>query len=144
LKTIIIDGNNLLHKTNLRDRKTLVEAVRSRISSNVKLKFFFDGVGDFASCDIIFSGKKTADELMRDFIEKSNKPTDLTVISSDNYITSLAKKCSCEIKSSEEFWGELSSPTKGKNINQNFIYNDLEKPERMSKKEIDEFKKYFS
>ena len=28
--------------------------------------------------------------------------------------------------------------------NQNFIYDKLEKPERMSKKEIDEFKKYFT
>ncbi len=50
-------------------------------------------------------------------------------------------------RKSEDFWNDINkkmSPTAGKNINQYFIYDDLEKPERMSKREIDEYKKYFT
>jgi predicted RNA-binding protein with PIN domain len=150
MKTIIIDGNNLLHqagnflKMETGRRKALSEAVRSRLPANAKVIFFFDGEGDFASGDIIFSGKKTADELMREFIGKFKDPSKLIVVSSDKFISSLAEKCSCMVKNSKEFWNEINSPAKGKDINQNFIYNDLEKPERMSRKEIDEFRKYFS
>jgi len=71
----------------------------------------------------------------------------LSVVSSDKYITRFAKVCGCSIQSSEEFWQRIdlkSSHTKGKNINQNFIYDKNEKPSGLSKKELEEFRKYFT
>jgi len=67
------------------------------------------------------------------------------VVSSDYGITNLAKMCGCEVKKSEDFWKELNSPSSSKNksINQ-LLYKNGEKPDRITKKELDEFKKYFT
>ena len=50
-----------------------------------------------------------------------------------------------KIKLSEKFWAEINNPVSNKNINQLYIPpEEYEKPERMSKKDLDEFRKYFS
>lgn len=72
---IIIDGNNLLRKSNIKgsgedDRLTLYEKVKSRLGLHQKCIFFFDGYGESSKDDIIFSYDKTADELMKNYIEK--------------------------------------------------------------------------
>lgn len=157
MKTILIDGNNLIHKVlNLKtlfmkekasSQIALVESVKSRLNKNEKVIFVFDGFGVIKQREIIYSNEVTADEVIRHRIEKFSDHKKLKVVSSDNDIINLAKVCGCEVQKSEEFWKDinsLNSVTAGKNINQNFIYNDLEKPERMSKREIDEFKKYFT
>lgn len=157
MKTIIIDGNNLIHKIkNLKaqfavDPKgaaiSLIEIVRSRSQSNARTIFVFDGYGSIANKNVIFSKQLSADEVIRKYIEEFPTHKNLKVISSDIHITSLAKACGCEIQKSEEFRNSLekkNSPASGKNINQNYIYDKPEKPERMSRKEVDEFKKYFS
>lgn len=157
MKTIIIDGNNLIHKvqhlkTLFMKEKTsaqlaLIESVKSRLSGNEKVIFVFDGFGMIKGKDVIFSNEMTADEVIRNRIEKFNDHKKLKVVSSDNDIINLAKVCGCEVQKSEEFRNDINktnSITAGKNINQNFIYNDSDKPERMSRKEIDEFRKYFT
>lgn len=69
----------------------------------------------------------------------------ITVISTDRGITEFAEVCSCKIKLSEKFWAEINNPVSNKNINQLYIPpEEYEKPERMSKKDLDEFRKYFS
>lgn len=149
-KVTIIDGNNLLNKSPLvnsgsDDRITLYEAVTSRLSKNESVIFFFDGYGEIKKSNITYSNDKTADELIRIYIEKNYDKRKITVVSSDRGITDLAKVCGCTIKTSEEFWKEIDHVTKGKNINQLYIPpEELEKPEHISKKDLDEFRKYFT
>lgn len=157
MKTIIIDGNNLIHKINhlknlfLKDKEAaqaaLIETVKSHIPRTSKVIFVFDGFGKIKKSDVIFSSQITADEVIREQIENFKSKGQHKIVSSDQEIINFAKVCGCEIQKSEDFWNELNkkdSPTEGKNLNQNYIYDDLEKPGRMSKKEIDEFKKLFT
>ncbi len=154
MKTIIIDCNNLIHKIpGLRNRisgqmdsvvLSLVEAVKSKVK-NFRVIFVFDGFSDIKKNNVIFSGRFTADEVIRRYIEDNYEIESLTVVSSDNGITNLAKICGCEVKKSEDFWKELNPPasSKNKNVNQ-LLDKNGEKPERITKKELDEFKKYFT
>jgi len=146
MEKIIIDGNNLMHKIpHINDsRKAVVEAVRSRIVKNVI--FVFDGYGTDTS-NVRFSGSQTADAIIRQYVEVNSGNTDLTVVSSDTGITDLAKVCSCRVIKSEDFWNSISSNdsvTPDKSVNQLYYYNDDEKPSGLSKKDIKEFKKYFT
>jgi predicted RNA-binding protein with PIN domain len=146
MEKIIIDGNNLMHKIpHINDsRKAVVEAVRSRTVKNVI--FVFDGYGTDTS-NVRFSGSQTADAIIRQYVEVNSGNTDLTVVSSDTGITDLAKVCSCRVIKSEDFWNSISSDdsvTPDKNMNQLYYYNDDEKPSGLSKKDIKEFKKYFT
>lgn len=146
----IIDGNNLLNKTTLKntgadDRITLYEAVSSRLSKNNNVIFFFDGYGEIKKSNITYSNNKTADELIRVYIEKNYDKRKITVVSSDHGITELAKVCGCIVVSSEQYWKEIDGNPNNKNINQLYIPpEENEKPERMSKKDLDEFRKYFT
>lgn len=158
MNTIIIDGNNLLHKIpsfkknfnanpdNV--RRTLVEAVKGRVKIKAKIIFVFDGHSDDKVQNVVYSGAKTADEVIRKFIEDNYEKNAIKVVSSDNEITSLAKVCGCEVSSSEKFWEEINSasPTKGKNINQLYIYDkaEKEKPNGMSRKDFNEYLKHFT
>lgn len=157
MKTTVIDGNNLIHKIEklkenfLKEKDNvqclLADKVYSRIAKSEKFIFVFDGFGKTKRDNIIFSQNSTADEVIRKIIEDFKDHKKLKIVSSDNYITDFAKVCGCEVQNPEAFWSELierNSPAAGKNINQNYIYDKLEKPERMSRKEMDEFKKYFS
>jgi hypothetical protein len=152
MKTIIIDTNNLIHqipefrsqfiKDNQQAQLAIVEAVKSRLPKNVKVVFFFDGYSCIDLPGIIFSGKKKADELLRDYIEKNCG--NLTVVSNDRGITDLAAICSCEVKRSEMFWKELNDPAFNKNINHLFIDENDEKPDRTTKKDFEFFKNKFT
>ena len=154
MKTIIVDSNNLIHKISEIKKLflespesaqlTLVESVKSKVNKNYKLIFVFDGFGNIRKNNVYYSGKISADEVIRKYIEDNYDKKTLTVVSSDAEIQRLAKVCGCEVKKSEDFWRELNpSPTKNKNINQ-LLYKDGEKPDRISKKELEEFKKYFT
>ena len=161
MNTIIIDGNNLLHKIpsfkksfNINPdntRRSLVEAVRVRVRIKAKIIFVFDGHSDDKVQNVIFSGKQTADEVIRKYIEENYNKNSIKVVSSDNEITSLAKVCGCEVSSSEQFWDDInasksSSLTKGKNINQLYKYDEeeREKPTGTSKKDFNEYLKHFT
>lgn len=161
MNTIIIDGNNLLHKIPSfkksfgtspdNTRRSLVEAVKVRVRIKAKIIFVFDGHSDDKTQNVIYSGKKTADEVIRKFIEENYNKNSIKLISSDNEISSLAKVCGFEVSSSEKFWEEInitksSSPTKGKNINQLYKYDEdeREKPTGTSKKDFNEYLKHFT
>lgn len=146
MEKIIIDGNNLMHKIpHIKDsREAVVEAVKSRVQKNVI--FVFDGHGE-DSVNIRYSGDKKADDIIRQYIEVNSGNTDLTVVSSDTDITGLAKACACRVIKSEDFWKSISANdgvTPDKNVNQLYQYDDDEKPGGMSRKDMKEFKKYFT
>jgi predicted RNA-binding protein with PIN domain len=156
--TIIIDGNNLIHKIPSfkksfvvnpdNCRRTLIEAVKGRLRIKAKVIFVFDGHGGEKLHNVIYSGTKTADSIIRNYIEENYNKHPLKVVSSDNEITSLAKVCGCDVSTSEKFWDELNpvSPAKGKNINQLYIYDreEKEKPVGMSRKDFNEYLKHFT
>lgn len=157
MKTIIIDSNNLIHKIphlkNLftKDKEAaqlaLIESVKANSNRNEKIIFVFDGFGKFSKSAVIFSKNISADEVIRKRIENFGDYKKLKVVSSDSGITNLAKVCGCEVQKSEDYWNKLNkSPSlfDGKNINQNYIYDKPEKPERVNKKDMEEFKKYFT
>ena len=157
MKTIIIDSNNLIHKIphlkNLfkKDKEAaqmaLVESIKIVSGKGDRMIFIFDGFGKSEKQDVIYSKEITADELIRSKIENFTDCRKLKIVSSDNGITNLARVCGCEIQRSEDFWkesGKARSVTSGKNINQNFKYDKPEKPEHMNRKDMDEFRKYFS
>jgi len=159
MKTIIIDGNNLIHKipsfkSNFASspdsvRRALTESVRTRLKIKAKLIFVFDGFSENKITNSVFSGAKTADSIIRKYIEDNYEKTSIKVVSSDNEIVALAKVCGCEISSSENFWNEINSgtsPTKGKNINQLYNYDkdEKEKPNGMSKRDFNEYMKHFT
>lgn len=157
MKTIIIDSNNLIHKIPvlknlfLKDKEAaqlaLIESVKARSGKNEKIIFVFDGFGKIKNPNAIYSNNTTADEVIRKRIENFSNFKQLKIVSSDNEILNLAKVCGCDFRKSEEFWDELNgkkSLYEGKNINQNYLYDKPEKPDRMNKKDIGEFKKYFS
>ncbi|HPN37977.1 MAG TPA: NYN domain-containing protein [Melioribacteraceae bacterium] len=114
-KRYLIDGNNLLHKIPKLSRNNNTD---SRLTLALKVDRYFTGkniictiVFDGHRKDIIrtnkirieYSGNLTADDVIRNEIERAKNTKLLTVISSDNGITDLAKVCSCEIIKSEEF-----------------------------------------
>jgi len=152
MRTVIIDGNNLLHKMqNLKKlfasnpesaQLSLYETVKSKLSKNDKLVLVFDGFSNIKSSNIIFSGVKTADEIIRKYIEDNYQKKSIAIISSDNEITSIARACSCEILKSEDFVSEKKT-LKNENIN-HLMPKDNEKPEGMSKRDFDFFKNKFS
>ncbi|HMR39428.1 MAG TPA: NYN domain-containing protein [Ignavibacteria bacterium] len=157
MKTIIIDANNVIHKDIqlkalfIKDKESaqlaLVEKVKAGLNRDEKVFFVFDGHGKSGDNSVEYSGNKTADEIIRKRIETFKDVKKLTIVSSDNGITGLARVCGCKVKSSENFLNDLSKKqnvTSGKNINQNYLYDLNEKPDSMNKKEIEEFKKYFT
>lgn len=146
MEKYLIDGNNLMHKIpHIKDsREAVITAVSSRLRGK-KITFVFDGQGDTAG-NVIYSGRRSADEIIRQRIEKSSEDKMLTVVSSDNEIIGLAKVCACKFERSEDFWKRISGNdgnTTGKNVNELYHYND-EKPSGISKGDLKEFKKYFS
>ena len=154
MKSIVIDGNNLIYKVpglknKFRENKqaavlSLIESIRTKIK-RIRVIFVFDGYGEQDINSVIFSGSLTADEVIRKFIEDNYEKNELTVVSSDKGITNLAKICGCEVKNSENFWNEINHASSGKvKTGKDELNSEGEKPDRISKKDLNEFKKYFS
>lgn len=154
MKTIIIDANNLIHKVSKlkiafyqnpeNAQLSLIETVLSKHKSKDKLIFVFDGFGNSTRKNVIFSGKISADEVIRKYIEENYNKKMLTVVSSDNEVMRLAKLYSCAAIKVEDFWTYLSKVPGGVYIEKPEFKESDVKPERMSKKEMEEFKKYFA
>ncbi|HAY33480.1 MAG TPA: NYN domain-containing protein [Ignavibacteria bacterium] len=155
-KIVLIDGNNVIHKSPAlkqlfaKDknaaRRSLIEKVKTRIGRGNSVEFYFDGHSDSKSSGIFFSGNKTADELIRSRIEKTEDHKNMTVVSSDTFITGLAKACGCAVRSSAEFLQSLENEDKvfnGKNINERYV-PDNEKPKSSNRKELDFYRKHFT
>ena len=153
MRTIIIDGNNVIHKMQgIRKlfsenpesaQLTLYESIKSRLNKNDKLILVFDGFSNIKSPNILFSGVKKADEVIRRYIEENYNKKSIAVVSSDNEILSIAKACGCEILKSEDFIVDRKIKNTD-NISHYMPKKEDEKPDGMSKKDFDFFKKHFS
>lgn len=150
MRTVIIDGNNLLHKTPGMKKMfsgnpeaaqySLFESVKKKLGKQDKLVLVFDGFSSIKSDRIVFSGKKTADDVIRKFIEDNYERIPIAVVTSDNAIISIAKACGCEILKSEDF---VSVKSKVETSHSEDT-KDKEKPDGMSRKDFEFFKNKFS
>lgn len=114
----IIDGNNLIGKI-----KSLMNLQsKNKQASREKLVYMLDryfsgkkysvtlhldghqnGKINSSCMKIIYSEKLTADEKIKDQIERTPSRKNTVVITSDSNIAEFARVCSCKIISSEEF-----------------------------------------
>lgn len=143
----IIDGNNLMGKLSVlskvqkKDKKLAREKTAFLIDNFFNEKrwkgsLHFDGFeNDPIRCSnlkIIYSGKKEADDLIKDEIERSSSRGRLIVVSSDSNIKEFASVCGCRHLSSEDF---------GKKVTEKTPVDEEEK--RMREIDNDEFKRLF-
>ena len=122
MKHFIIDGNNLIGKIpsikNLQRNNR--QASREKLAfllgryfstGRIMVSLHFDGhVNDeikVAGIRIKYSGSKTADDKIKNEIERSKNPKNITVVTSDNNIMQFARVCSCEVIKSENFSKQL-------------------------------------
>lgn len=122
MKTYYIDGNNLIGKV-----KSLWELQqKDKQASREKLSFildryflkrnhnavvFFDGHPNLAintsKLKVIYSESKTADEIIKNHIERNKNPRNLIVISSDRLLMEFSRVCNCEVVPSNVFAAEI-------------------------------------
>lgn len=153
MRTIIVDGNNVIHKMQgIRKlfsenpeaaQLSLYESIKGKLNRNDRLVLVFDGFSNIKSKNILFSGVKKADEIIRTFIEDNYSRKAIAVVSSDNEILSIARACGCEILKSEDFVMDRKIKSTD-NINHYMPKKEDEKPDGMSRKDFDYFKKQFS
>jgi predicted RNA-binding protein with PIN domain len=149
MKTYLIDGNNLigkipklfsLQKKDGQSSREQLAFTLERYFSKKKAKFIihFDGYKNLpiklSSGKIIYSDNCTADENIKIQIEQAKNRKNISVISSDFSIAQYAKKCSCEVISSEDFAAQMLSE-KDNNVEESIVDS--------LKKENEEFKKLF-
>ncbi len=124
MKHYIIDGNNVIHKVKAFSRfiRTDKQSPRERLifmienyfqGRSVKITIHYDGFERFpiraSIVKIIYSDKKTADDKIKHQIEDADNPRNIIVVTSDTGIKAFARKCGCEVISSENFIKQLLS-----------------------------------
>ena len=149
MKSFLIDGNNLIGKISSikkiknKDKESVREKLVFLIEDYFhrkkgKVYLHFDGFENvplrLSKGKIIYSEKSTADNNIKEQIERAKNRKNLIVISSDHEIQNFARVCSCEVLSSEEFAKELTSK---KNANE-------EESRIKSIDDIEEFKRLFN
>lgn len=156
METIIIDAYNLIHRTSAldpllaRDQDSCVDALITKLqgsfSPKTKIIAVFDGFGKNKSAgniEIKFAKTSSgadygnADNLIKSIIERTRSKKLTTIVSSDNEIKWFAKECGCKFQSSENFWKELKTKRK------KAAGKDREKPETVTRGEVDYFLKKF-
>jgi|YelNatPaOPRAMG01_1025707.scaffolds.fasta_scaffold00028_2 predicted RNA-binding protein with PIN domain len=150
MKIIIIDGNNLIGKSNLlREiqrknkqivREKLVLLLESFFQTKKnKVFLYFDGYENLPIktnlFKIIYSDNYSADDKIRQQIENTKNTKNIILITSDRSLQNFARACSCDVISSENFLTEMNTT--------NEIDEEKAKTESM-KNNIDEFKKLFN
>lgn len=144
----LIDGNNVIgkfpsiKKLEKKDKQLPRERLAFLVDTyffnkKVKVKLFFDGFENLpikvSKIKLAYSNNKTADDLIKNEIGKSNSKRNITVVSSDNNIREFAKVCGCKILLSEEFILLLNKND-----------NSAEEEEIIKKiNDVEEFKKLF-
>ena len=143
----IIDGNNVIGKDRqlMKIWKKDKQLVREKLAliledsfcdSRNKVFLHYDGFENLSiktsKVKIIYSNKKTADDLIRKQIENSDSPKNITLITSDISLVEFARVCRCKVLSSEEYLSVLKRSKK-----------DEEKGKIESMNNIEEFKKIF-
>ncbi|MCX6149302.1 MAG: NYN domain-containing protein [Ignavibacteriales bacterium] len=124
MKTYLIDGNNLIGKIRSlmdlqsKDRQGVREKLAFMIDNyftgkNAKVLLFYDGYENLlirsTKSKIIYSQKKTADDVIKNQIGNSKNPRQIVMISSDNNLIQFASVCGCETIKSEKFAAEISA-----------------------------------
>lgn len=156
METIVIDAYNLIHKVSELDSlldkdqdacvDALIAKLQSGISSRTKVLAVFDGFGKNKSArniEIKFAKTSSgtdygnADKLIKSIIERTRNKKLTTIVSSDNEIKWFAKECGCKYQTSEDFWKELKARRK------KTAGEDREKPEAVTRGEVDYFLKKF-
>jgi predicted RNA-binding protein with PIN domain len=147
MKEYIIDGNNLLHKMKefsslqKKDKQLAREKLALKLDryfalKSVKVYIYFDGYRNIPvrtnKVKLVYSDNITADEKIRQHIERSQNPRNIILVSSDDEIKRIAHVCSAEIINSEEFAKML--------LRKN---TDDEEEKRIKGLDDDEFKKLF-
>lgn len=122
IKNFIIDGNNLigkiskLHELQQHDKQSTREKLafileRYFHNKKIKVSLHFDGFANdvikASKLKIIYSGNRTADELIKQEIMNSKNPKVICVVSSDFNVMEFARVNSCLIKKCEDFAEEL-------------------------------------
>jgi len=155
VQTIVIDAYNFIHKApeleSLLDKSAdacvdaLISKLQAAVSGKTKVVAVFDGFGKnklARNIEIRFSKTSSgtdygnADKLIKSIIEKTRNKKLTTIVSSDNEIKWFAKECGCKYQNSEDFWKELKSKRKKDR-------EDREKPEAVTRGEVDYFLKKF-
>lgn len=143
--TYIIDGNNLIGKMSsiksgdkISEREKLAFILERYFSrKKAKVSLHFDGHKNqpikVSGIKIIYSDNITADEKIKNEIERASNPKNIVLITSDSNLKEFGRVCSCNVKTSEVFVNDLNS-------DQN---QDEEKRIIESMKDTDEFKKLF-
>ncbi|MBI9070004.1 MAG: NYN domain-containing protein [Melioribacteraceae bacterium] len=118
MKYFIIDGNNLIGKMKDLWNIQKVNPQSSREKLAYKIERFFAGKPQKASlhfdghpagaikityAKIVYSFDKTADDSIKLEISNLKNPKLATIVTSDNNLTQFARKCSCNVITSEEF-----------------------------------------
>jgi predicted RNA-binding protein with PIN domain len=124
LRHYIIDGNNLIGKIKSLKRLHTKDKARSAEKlafilnryfgkKRVKVSLHFDGFQpeSFKSWGlrIIYSGKITADEKIKNEISISKNSKNIILITSDHNLAEFGQVCSCQVVKSEEFSKQLLS-----------------------------------
>ncbi len=120
----VIDGNNLIgkirslqklqNKDKHSSREVLVNILnRYFAGKKLKLTLHFDGFSNIplhvSKGKIIYSDKKTSDQMIRQEIDRSPNPKLIILISSDHGLINYAKVNSCKIIKSEDFVREIEN-----------------------------------
>ena len=107
------------------------------LKRNAKVSLHFDGYPNkeinVIKIKIIYAKDLTADEMIKEEIERSINPRNLIVITSDSNLRNFARKCSCTIISSEDFSKQIKSPSSAEEESK--IIQEMN--------DLDEFKKLF-
>ncbi len=149
IKKYIIDGNNVigkmpeLFKLQIKDKQASREKLafmleKYFIDKKCKISLHFDGYQNLplkiSKIKIIYSDNLTADDKIKEEIEKSKNRKNVIVVTSDNNLREFARVCSCGNILSEDFGRELYMK---KNVN--------EEEKRIEEiNDVEEFKKLFN
>jgi predicted RNA-binding protein with PIN domain len=159
MKTYIIDALNLIHKEpSLRnllrgDMNNALNGLIQKVSlfasryKSYKFKIVIDGsnyelTNPYMNIKVITSGKRKADPLIKELIDKAKNKRSLTIVSSDTEVYNYGKVNACTVKTSEEFLS-IMEPPKPNISNKDIPKGSREKPSKPSRKEVDEFLKLF-
>lgn len=109
----LIDGNNLIGKIKSVQKKEISREKLAYIiekyfhGKNVAPVLYYDGYVKesirTSGVDVIYSNNITADEKIKDRIEREKNPRIISVVTSDFNLQEFAKVCRCEVISSESF-----------------------------------------
>ncbi|MBL8004232.1 MAG: NYN domain-containing protein [Candidatus Kapabacteria bacterium] len=163
MKTFVLDANNIIHKDSELKRTFdttpagataallhLIEQYNSKYPS-YKFSIFFDSHQElfpkYSTVSLKWSTNgEDADTLIKKHLETTSKVSSLIVVSSDGEVISNAKRYNCSVLTSEEFLAILKPKAAKNNIpsQSQSLHSTSEKPNRITKKEMLEFKEIFT